>query len=547
MQLSPFCSKNIGLCRNNLILAILLLLAGVSFAENRTEQHIILELGMEEAHATIGLIHGWGFLSFENLTFGKLNPEEWSARTTPLQIDVVVSTLPEYDGRDHFEFTQGEDWEFWETLGIGASINDKFNLCCTSEAFENGSCSDPGRIIVSDTSEEKLQTSATILPEKTASDPLSKWASSSRFDYTTPAVLVIANCNASISENAEDFSGKIVVDGNLVWMSYTSTSSIPTKLILALLHLGVFCWYRYEMAKNWQSRIQIEVWIHGVLALAAASTVVTFAYTSLEAMRSREILCLRVASDFLSKTTHVVSRCLYVAIALGLGVTKTRLSMISSSAIVVLGLLVLGSKETADVMGDISFVRRDNNFGDDFNQQRHEFLKMQFKFNMLFVVWIPLALLWTMREMRTMEVEPQKLHRHLWLFRLYFLSWLVTSGMVSLYVVMRYSGRHGSISSIVFGNAVDRNAVDEICNFAYWITLLGMAILWKPNPEAPMYGYVLLSDGLSEESSNDKNDESSNDVSTMELAQFSPSSSEEVHHDLSLQVVETVEEPQQVV
>ena len=505
----------------------------------------------------MGMIRGWGFLSYEDLTFTRLSRDPGE---DTIDIDVVVSTLPEYDGRDweNYDFngaTLSDDKEFWETLGLGNFTSLGDYMCCTEEAFDLGVCKELGKIIISDPSEEKVQTHATILPGNTTNEPLSKWRSSTSFAYTTPVVFVMANCGTSTPE--------VLIQGDLVWMSYTSLSSIPTKLVLAILHLGLVFWYRYKMAQNKPTRIQVEVWISGVLALAAFSAVVSLVYVSLEATLSREVLSLRVLSDFATKTTYVVSRCLYVAIALGLGVTKVRLSIFAQFAIVALGLAVLFSKETADVMGDISFARRDNNFGDDFNQNRHEFLKLQFKLNNLFIFWIPLALLWTMREMRTMQVEPQKLQRHKWLLCLYCFSWIVTTVMVGMYILMRYGpksrGRHGSMISLVLGNTYDKNMVDEIYNFGYWITLLCMAILWKPSPEAPMYGYVLLSeDGDHPEGAGSGEDQkntssgNTNDVGVMELAEFSspPSSptftidveEEEVHHDLSLKV-ETVEGP----
>lgn len=519
-------------------------------AENRSEQHLYVELGPHEASATIGLIHGWGFLSYENLTFTRsIKEDEEDQDESQTDIDIVVSTLPEYDGKKwtNYQYIGGEpenDREFWHTLGIGNfHENSGFHICCTEDAFQMGVCDDYGRLIVSDTSEEKVITQAKIREGNTTNDPLSEWRSSAHFDYTTPVVLIIANCGANADET--------LVEGQLIWMSYTSLSAIPVKLVLAIAHLVLFLWYRYQMFLNRPTRIQVEVWINGVLALAAVSTATVFAYTSLETILSREVLWLRVLSDFAAKTTQVVSRCLYVAIALGLGVTKVQLSVLTQSAIVILGLAVLFSKETADVMGDIAFAKRDNNFGDDFNQERHEFLKLQFELNMLFEVWIPLALLWTMHEMRKMNVEPQKLQRHKWLFRLYFLSWLVTSGMVGSYLLMRYILRtgHGSLLSSIFrSNGVDRAVINEIHNVAYWITLVCMAILWKPSPEAPMYGYVALTDSWDQEGVGQMEGHkivgSNTPNTTMELAGLSPPSStdnaEEVQYDLSLHV-ETVD------
>jgi len=505
----------------------------------------------------------------------------------PLLFDVMVSTMPEYDGKDwlHYEFSSERYWQdldFYKVLGIGEKNpnpdnrdfgrdNPGYFICCNEKAIEAGVCprENLGSVIYGDESKVKSHTVVTIPRNTTKEDgmyknnPISKHRTVARFDYTTPVILLIVNCNNwNINENGYE-TNNIYIEGDITWTSFISKRSIPAKILLALLHSGLFLWYDRKMAENRQTTIQVEKWIRIVLAMAAIAAWVSCFYTFLEAFSSREFLGLRALSDFVTKATHVVSRCLYVVVALGLGVTKTRLSIFTIGALLALGLAVLFANETADFMGDVSFARRNNDFEDGFNQLRHDFLKLQFKLNNLFLFWIPLALLWTVRSMRNMDVQPQKLQRHKWLWRLYLFSLAVTALMVGIYLWSRYISHKGHgypWHTLLYSTSVDRSVIDDLCLFTYWIILACMAVLWKPTPDSPLYGYVLLSgDGLD----GDSLDANQGGVSSssMEMVEHTHSPTkeqlgtncdgngirinplsdmEEIHHDLQLHEIEEV-------
>ena len=121
-----------------------------------------------------------------------------------------------------------------------------------------------------------------------------------------------------------------------------------------------------------------------------------------------ELLLLKLLSDFLRSIAAAVIRCLYLTLVLGLGVITSSLSRITTSLLgLCLGLYVLGmcSVDLVDVTAPRKIIEG--------------FAQVVFWLDMLFLIWIPCALLSTMKYLK-LNGEHMKLARYKWVLRIYF-------------------------------------------------------------------------------------------------------------------------------
>jgi len=290
-------------------------------------------------------------------------------------------------------------------------------------------------------------------------------------------------------------------------------------LLWTCIHIGLVVWYRYQMFLNHANRIQVESWIFYVLLLASLDALFYLSYQILEVNFSsyststsdkvvHEHLFWRDVSNVVTTTGRVISRCLYVAIALGLGVIKTRLSSTTAFCLLTVGCTVWIVELIADGVGDVSFLRRDEDFLDRPNQIRESLNKLSFYINTIFLVWIPCALHNTIKSIRRLPNEmrmERKLKRYQALWCIYFLSLGFTFLMVLL-----------SITDMVDtgGKNFDSSSFDDGNHVIYIVVLASMAMLWKPNPMAPMYGYQLLQ----EDNNNNNNNSDFNSINNNNVA-----------------------------
>jgi len=505
----------------------------------------------------VGTIHGSGFLSLNELVYSV----DGAHPDSSFFIDVIVSTLSDkYNGKlKKKPDNKNHEQEYWQTLGVGATgplaegTDAEFFACCTQSALNAGACEEEmlGRMIVSDPSELRSHVVIELSPGMLSSTEAAadnnwwknrggkkggddtgknkKWkhgniaerwirkhhhhdfnntkgggfrhGNMAWFSYTTHVVMVIGNCNVP-PPNSAFIEPRLTVDGGLLWISnigFFADASMLFPLFMAVAHFGVLFWYRRRMNENRDSRIQIEIWIYNILLLAFVSTFLDFSYLTAEIVFApeREHLLLRMMTDFTNKAAHIGSRCLYVVLAHGLGCIKTQLSKLTQVSLLLLGLLIFVTKEAAEGMGDLAFLRRDNAWKSDFNQERHELLKLSFRLNWIFLFWIPLALLRTMRYLRlTEDQHPHKLQRYRWMLGIFFGSiltvlamsalWMFTGGFRRTHTTTTDSSKKSSFFTM--------DTFDRVNHIIYWMVLTSIAVLWKPTPEAPMYGYLRLTD-----------------------------------------------------
>jgi len=489
----------------------------------------------------IDTIRGSGYIQYTDLSFSYLpdttisnnddattSSEKMSGDTTNyLYIDIVISSLEEEKKKKNRDISKGilDNWETtttsadkeeWLTTNMGIGVkspsSSDFYVCCTDDALQLGLCEDDkyGRLILSEP--HKLKHHTTVkLPRggSTGSDgdaaaaatmmvehPNLAMGGIAMFEYSSRVALMIANCNMTATTATSETLQTLTVEGEFVWLSYLAAASVGSALLWTCIHMGLLIWYRYQMILNKTNRIQVESWILYVLLLSSLDALFTLGYQVLEVYFSstssngniHEFIFWREVSDIITTTARIVSRCLYVIISLGLGVVKTKLSTCTKVCLIGFGGAIWIVQLTADSIGDVSFVQQDEDFFSQQNQVRESMNQMSFYFNMVFMIWIPCALQQTMKSIRRLPDEmgmEQKLQRYRWLWSIYFLSLGCTFLMVLAFFVdmVNTGGKNFDLSSFDDGNQI-----------IYIIVLACMTILWKPNPMAPMYGYVLLQD-----------------------------------------------------
>jgi len=493
-------------------------------------------------------IRGSGYIQFNDFSFSypaeELITTNDSDSDNYLYIDVIIIALKEKKKKNSILLknwdstavtSDKEDW-LYRNVGIGATtkIDDvdassDYFLCCTDDALKLGLCdaANYGRLIVSQP--HKLRRHTTIesprgsinngtikntgLPYSLDEEsgiitayPFSLNAMEAiiPFEYSSEVALLIANCNMTTTTSTSTLQS-LKVRGDVIWLSYMSSESIGFALLWTCIHIGLVVWYRYQMLLNRANRIQVESWIYYVLLLASLDALFNLGYQVLEVNYStsdnnsiHEYLFWRDVSDVITTTARVVSRCLYVAIALGLGVIKTKLSTTTRLCLLTFGGTVWIIELIADGIGDVSFLLQDEDFFSPPNQVRELMNQVSFYINTIFLLWIPYALRSTMKSIRCLPNEmgmEHKLKRYQWLLSIYFLSLGCTFFMIVLFIwdMINSGGKNFDLSSFDDGNHI-----------IYLIVLACMAVLWKPNPMAPMYGYQLLQDD-NDEFDNDNN------------------------------------------
>lgn len=393
-----------------------------------------------------------------------------SEQDVDVSVQVAVAVLP-----DNYKQSQQRESDLLESVGIGASGNDgSHHYCCTENAANVNACSGSsnslGQLIVRDVLDSSDETSvATITVPAHSLTHLGGIAMRGvrLFETTTHMVVVVGNCSPSQSSD-----NKVIVHGNIIWTSYIATNSLPFILVVTLCQLALVIWYRRLMIKNASSRIRLEEWIFGTLVLAlCAFTIRSILYLVVSTADS-EVVWSRVLSDFASRAKIIASRCLYVMVAMGWGVTTPNLSRTSTSLIFVTG--------GAYLIASLLLVAEDDTSGGKRPPSLLENLSALI--TIIFLIWIPAALAMTMRALSASN-EHLKLKRFQWMLRVYFLSILLKVVLISLFFwdMIKDGGREFDTMTVTEG--------DELI---YLVIVGCIAYLWRPNPDATLYGYALL-------------------------------------------------------
>lgn len=394
-------------------------------------------------------------------------------------VDIVVFPLP--SGCAHSR--KGCNWA---ELGVGIQDDDKvIRWCCDDAAVTLGLCGNDaisfGRLILDLEKFKGERHYITVAHE----GPVRKTFRYGQMNETESGMYVVlfANCNEKGRE--------IFVTGETVWKS--THGYLPGELygfmffytFVTVVYFALLVWYGLFMYANEEYRIEIEKWIFFAIALGLLEMIFRsgdYFVWNTSGSRSSLIIWISVLTGVLKQG---ISRCLLVMVSLGWGVVRDSLGS-TMRIVVLLGAVYVGVSSVSDLM--IVFAVEDMNKLTQI-QEDEIFSAVRFltlvvaMIDVIFILWILDALNNTMLYLESMN-QTRKLDRYLKLRCLFIFSIL----FACMWVVFSFVDTVNDVGIVAEEHAW---AVDAAMEIDYLFVLIGVALLWKPSPNAREYAYVM--------------------------------------------------------
>jgi hypothetical protein len=396
------------------------------------------------------------------------------------KVDIAVFSLPDSCA----DTPSGCDWT---DLGIGAKTADNTTRwCCSGDDVKKGLCTgghdDYGRLIIK---YDKFNGDHRFV-EISQTGAVSKTVKYARMEerVTGQYVVLFANCNPSDGR-------EVTVTGETLWKS--KHGFLPGKLFefmyfyifLVIVYFGLLLWYGISMKLNEASRIPIEKWILTTIVLGLVEHFFrTSDYMIWNADGYRQDLVTHMAI-FTGVVKRGISRCLIVMVALGWGVVRDSLGS-TMRVLVVLGAIYVGASAAQSLM--LILLVEDTktlSFGEE-----EELVDVMMAMtsavktlNFIFIVWIIYALNGTMKYLENMN-QSRKLMRYVRLRRIFLLS-IIFAVVLEVFSFDDANDEEGIVRE------EQEWVIDAATELNYLFVLITVAILWRPNPSAKDYAFVM--------------------------------------------------------
>lgn len=470
--------------------------------------NVLLKPDESTIHYYEGFIRAPGFIDLSDLTFNadqnnyidpsnlftddSMTDDEYANDDSPRRrldggietdgtaVDILVFLLPEKCAKSR----KGCDYT---DVGVGGRAADgTLRWCCSNDAIDKGLCARDqaaqyGRIIV-DKSKYSGDSRYVNIP---SSGDVSKRIKLGKLEQLDKGhyVVVMANC---------DPSGRpVAVKGNMVWKS--KHGYLPGELFgvmwfyifLTAVYITMILWYGCSMIKNEESRIPIEKWILATIALGlleAFYQTADFMFWNGQGYQRHLLAYLAIITGSLKQG---VSRCLAVMVGLGWGVVRDSLGS-TMRTIVILGTAYTATSVLVDLV--VVFAIEDIQTLSESKEESLFQVASLLTFvlavlDVVFFMWMLDALNNTMEYLENMN-QTRKLQRYLQL-RQIFLFTILAAVIWAIFSVVDTFGETGIL--------LEENewVVEALKEIIYTGALLGVAILWRPNPNAKEYAYVM--------------------------------------------------------
>jgi len=374
----------------------------------------------------------------------------------------------------------------WTELGIGASNDNGLRWCCSNDAIDFGFCqggpNEYGRLIINSTSFMGKHRFI-MVPAEGDMDPHVRYGKIDGLQESGKYVLVIANCN----EEGRD----VLVSGKYTWES--KHGFLPGEIFgemyffisLTVIYLILLLWYGFSMRLYDDATIPIQKWILGTIILGLLETFFrTGDYLVWNEDGSRFWFAL-YSGVILGVLKRGISRCLIVMVSLGWGVVRDTLSQLQ--VIIALGVTYVGAACALDVMDSLSVTENetlDINKSSKLDPFTVAVLAVAFTvalINVIFYLWILDAMGGTMQYLENMN-QNMKLLRYLRLRCLLLFSILFA---VVWFIFSIVNAKQSILEE------QQEWSIDALMELNYLMLLIGVAILWRPNPNAKEFAYVI--------------------------------------------------------
>jgi hypothetical protein len=394
-------------------------------------------------------------------------------------VDIAVFNLPDSCANTR----SGCDWT---DLGIGAkTANKTTRWCCSGDAVENGLCAggdDYGRLIIQNDLFNGNHRFVEI--SQTGASKKSIRYGKMEEHVTGQYVVLFANCNPK--EGRE-----VAVTGETIWRS--KHGFLPGELFefmyfylfLVVVYFALLLWYGISMKVNEESRIPIEKWILMTIVLGLGEMFFrTSDYMIWNQDGYRQDLAMYMGI-FMGAVKRGISRCLIVMVALGWGVVRDSLGS-AMRMIVVLGAVYVGVSAAQSLM--LIFAVEDMKTL-SFEEEEELFdvvtvlTFVTAALDVIFIMWILDALNGTMEYLENMN-QSRKLMRYLRL-RCIFLFSILFAVVWAVFSLVDTYDEEGIVRE------EQEWVIDAATELNYLFVLVAVAVLWRPNPSAKEYAYVM--------------------------------------------------------
>jgi len=372
----------------------------------------------------------------------------------------------------------------WAGLGIGISDIEGERYCCTIEDVKSRLCTKEDILIIDkEKFDEVGEHSLVFLPDDGSIAKLDKPKMDTRAGsgkYT----LAMALCNSK--------ERKVSVSGDVFWKS--KHGYLPGELIyeynFSIFIMVVYCLlmasYAYSMWKYRDASIGIQNWILVSIFLGLivmVLNVVDFAGWNSSGSRQKSVI---YAWIFFGGLEGSISRCLLVMVSMGWGVVRDTIGdqMKKIAAAGLLYSILSFADEFLEIYSASHSQVQERQEGDSETQLFRiviGFAKAMME--LIFYIWILDSLNGTMQYLENMN-QSMKLKRYLRLRLILLISILFAM------VVITYIFVNGKNDGNVIGNG-DQWAIEAAWDANYMFILIGVAFLWRPNPDAKQYAFVM--------------------------------------------------------
>mmetsp|Transcript_3954 Transcript_3954/g.6762 ORF Transcript_3954/g.6762 Transcript_3954/m.6762 type:complete len:591 (-) Transcript_3954:625-2397(-) len=374
----------------------------------------------------------------------------------------------------------------WTDLGVGAKNENGIRWCCSNDAIEFGFCDGGthyGRLIINKslfTGQER----SLLIPATGDMNSHLKYSQMQDRNHTGKFVLLFANCN----EEGRD----VLVEGSYEWKSRHGYlpgeifSEMYFFMLLTFLYLVLLLWYGFSMRLYEDATIPIQKWILGAIIMGLLETFFRSGDYLVWNEDGTRFWFAMYTGKLLGTFKQALSACLIVMVSLGWGVVRDNLGSN------LLWILILGTcyvlADTAYEFFPIFFNPAENQTMDQ--DATKKFIKFEtiIKFVVdvicvLFYLWILDSLNCTMQYLENMN-QSMKLLRYLRLRCLLLFS--ILFGFVWFVF--------GAVNEMMEESILEEQqewTVKALNELNYLALLVGVAILWRPDPNAKEFAYVM--------------------------------------------------------
>jgi len=418
--------------------------------------------------------------------------------------DRMVDENPESDGSvvDIVLFHEPDDCAFtrtgcdWTKLGIGASNDngDTGRWCCSSDAVELGYCeggpSKYGRLIVNATL-FKGQHRFIPVPPSGKMETSVKYGRLEEPQETGNYVLIIANCN--------DEGRDVLASGTYSWVS--RHGYLPGEmfgemyflLFLTCVYLAIFLWYGFSMKYYEDEIIPIQRWILMTILMGLVETFFRTGDLFVWNEDGTRFWFAMYSGVLVGVLKRAISRCMLVMVSLGWGVNRDSLGS-TMKKIVGLGIIYAGVAAARDIFTIIA-VEEMQKIADAKEENLVDlagiFTLLAAAIDVLFILWILDSLNATME-----DLEGAGQHRKLKIFLRLRCVFLIAILFACIWIVL------GLVDTYMEETIIEQESqwvLVAAMEFNYLIVLVGVAVLWRPNPNAKEFAYVMELQGNDDE------------------------------------------------